>query len=121
MNEEIILNFSFVTYTWQIITPLIFSLADIITGYLQALINKKLSSKKMREGLLRKCMLLIILVLGYVLQFSLGIPHIATTIAVYIVFMEFLSIIENLTKAGINIGKLANILKIKGEDDNEGN
>ena len=41
-------NLNFNSVMWEIFTPLIFSLSDIITGYIQALINKNVDSQKMR-------------------------------------------------------------------------
>ena len=43
--EEIIKTLSFSSIAWQVITPLIFSGLDILTGYIQAVINKKVDSK----------------------------------------------------------------------------
>lgn len=108
------LNFSNVI--WQIMTPLIFSLFDIITGYIQAWINKNIDSKVMRVGLLHKVLILIIIVLSYVIQFAFNINYIATVVSIYVILMEIVSILENLKKSGVDIGRLANILKSKEED-----
>lgn len=117
--NEIIQNLNFSSVAWQIITPLIFSVSDIITGYIQAIINKNVESSVMRTGLLRKCLLIVVLILSEVIQFAFNLPYISSIISIYIVIMELMSIIENLTKAGLDFGKLADILKIKGSDNNE--
>lgn len=114
--EEFFMNLEFKNIIWQIVTPLIFSLFDIITGYVQAFINKNVDSKKMREGLLHKFLLLTIIFIGFIIQFAFGIKHISVGICLYICLMELTSILENLKKAGIEL-KITNFLK--GDDNNE--
>lgn len=109
------LNFS--SIVWQIVTPLIFSLADIITGYIQAFINKNVDSQKMRTGLLHKILVILVIVLSFIIQFAFNINYIASVVSIYVVLMEIVSILENLKKAGVDIGKLGNILKDKTEDN----
>ena len=111
--EEIIRTLSISNIFWQVITPLIFSVLDILTGYIQAVINKNVDSKVMREGLLHKCLLIVAIVVGYVVEFAFGISAIAQVITVYICIMEVMSILENLKKAGVDLGKLGEILKNK--------
>lgn len=103
------LNFS--NIIWQIITPLIFSLADIITGYIQAWINKNIDSQKMRVGLLHKVLIILVVILSFIIQFAFSIKYIAGVVCVYVVLMEMVSIFENLKKAGVDIGKLGNVIK----------
>lgn len=91
------LNFSGII--WQIATPLIFSLADIVTGYIQAWINNDVDSQKMREGLLHKMLLVLIILLSFVLQYAFNIQFISSVVCVYIVLMEIVSILENLKKS----------------------
>lgn len=109
------LNFS--SIIWQIVTPLIFSLADVITGYIQAFINKNVDSQKMRTGLLHKILVILVIVLSFIIQFAFNINYIASVVSIYVVLMEIVSILENLKKAGVDIGRLGNILKDKTEDN----
>lgn len=111
-------NLHFYNNFWQIFTPLIFSLFDILTGYIQARINNNVSSKIMREGLLHKFLLIIVIVISYILQISLQIKSLATIVCIYIVLMELTSICENLKKAGINT-KLLSIFLGKEENKDE--
>lgn len=113
--EEIIKTLSFSSIAWQVITPLIFSGLDILTGYIQAVINKNVDSKVMREGLLHKCLLIVAIVVGYVVEYAFGIKTVAQVITIYICAMELMSILENVKKAGIDLGKLGSILKNKEE------
>lgn len=101
--NNIIQNLSFTNVAWQIATPLLFSLFDVITGYLQARINNDVKSEIMREGLIHKFLLIIIILIGFILQYSFGINGISVVICVYICVMEITSIFENLQKAGINL------------------
>lgn len=117
--EEIIKSINFSTIAWQLATPFIFILVDIISGYIQAVINKNVDSKIMREGLLHKFLLTLVILLGYVIQFAFNINFIAQTITVYICIMELMSILENLKKAGVDLGKLGEILKAKSDDKEE--
>ena len=114
--NSIIQNLSFTNVAWQIATPLLFSLFDIITGYLQARINNDVKSQVMREGLIHKFLLIIIILIGFILQYSFGINGISVVICVYICIMEITSISENLQKAGINL-KIFEIFLGKGDKE----
>ena len=97
--EEIIKNLDFSSLGWQIATPIIFSVADIITGFIQAVINNDVQSKKMRQGLLHKVLIIIILLLSFVASITFNISIISKFVAIYIIVMETISIFENLKKA----------------------
>ena len=114
--SEILESLNFTNLVWQILTPLAFMLADIITGIIQAVINKNLDSQKMREGLLRKLGLILIIILGFIIRYAFNIPIISKAIVIYILLMETLSILENLKKAGIDFGKFGELLKVKADE-----
>lgn len=111
----IIERFNFSNVMWQIATPLIFSLADIITGYIAAIINKNVDSQKMRVGLLHKILIILVVLLSFILQFAFSIKFLSSSVCIYVIFMEIVSILENVKKAGLDIGKLGDILKEKTE------
>lgn len=115
--EEIINNLNFTTVFWQCGATLIFMVADIITGLIQAVINKTLDSQKMREGLLRKALLILIIILSFVSQYAFNIPAVSKIVCIYIIVMEIISIFENIKKAGVDLGKLGEILKIKSDNE----
>ena len=121
--EEIIKNLDFSSLGWQIATPIIFSVADIITGFIQAVINNDVQSKKMRQGLLHKVLIIIILLLSFVASITFNISIISKFVAIYIIVMETISIFENLKKAGINFDELLKIFIIgkKEKKENEKN
>lgn len=116
---EIVQNLNFSNLFWQIITPVLFSLADIVTGYIQAVINKNVDSQKMRVGLYHKVLIILVLFLSFILGIAFDIMSIPSFVCVYVVIMELISIIENLKKAGIDVGWLSEIVKDKTEDTTE--
>lgn len=82
---------------------------DFISGTVAALIRGDWTTKVMREGLLHKCSLILVLVLGVVLNFAqrymdLGITiPVYQSLSVYIALMEAGSVIENVCKANPNL------------------
>ncbi len=111
--EQLLQTLTFSNIVWQVITPLIFSGLDILTGYIQALINKNVDSKVMREGLLHKCLLIVAIVIGYVVEYAFGLKTVSSVITIYICVMELMSILENLKKAGVDLKAFGDILKNK--------
>lgn len=115
--ETIINNLHFTSLLWQVLATLIFMVADIISGFVSALIQKNVDSQKMREGLLRKMLLILIIALSFIIQYAFNITLISKIVCIYIIIMEVISILENVKKAGIDLGKLGELLKIK-QDEN---
>lgn len=115
--HEIIDSLNFSSILWQILTPIIFSLSDILTGFIQAVINNELDSKIMRQGLLHKCMIILLVILSFVADFTFNLHFISKIVCIYVILMETVSICENLTKAGVNVEKLSDLLKIKGKEE----
>ena len=117
--QEILDTLNFSSISWQIISPIIFSIADIITGFIQAVINKDVDSTKMRNGLLHKILIITIILLSFVGDYTFNLNFISKIVCSYVIIMEIMSITENITNAGIDITILSNILKIKrGEKSN---
>lgn len=120
MELETILNtLNFSNITWQILTPIIFSLTDVLTGFIQAVINKNVDSSVMRNGLLHKILIIIVVFLGFVIDATFSINIVAKIICSYIIIMELTSILENLKKAGLDFGPVTEILKNKEVKNNE--
>lgn len=115
--NEIIDTLNFSSILWQILTPIIFSLSDILTGFIQAIINNELDSKKMRMGLLHKVLIVTLVLLSFVADLTFNLHFISKIVCIYVIVMETVSIFENLTKAGLNFGKLTDLLKIKGKEE----
>lgn len=117
--ENLINTLNFSSIIWQIATPLIFSLCDVLTGFIQAIINNEVQSKVMREGLLHKSLIIIIVFLSYVASLTFNISLISKAVCIYVIVMETMSILENLGKAGIKIEIIDKILKKEGSETDE--
>ena len=117
--ENLINTLNFSSIIWQIATPLIFSLCDVLTGFIQAIINNEVQSKVMREGLLHKSLIIIIVFLSYVASLTFNISLISKAVCIYVIVMETMSIVENLGKAGIKIEIIGKILKKEGSETDE--
>ena len=105
---------------------------DLITGFSLAVINKEVSSSKMRLGILRKFITFIIIFIGYrfdvVMIHSLGkLPvmwgislSVKMFMTVYFCFEENISVIENCASLGIPFPKwLVSILNQVSDDVND--
>lgn len=110
-------HLNFANTFWQIGTTLFFMLGDIISGVVSAIILHNLDSQKMREGLLRKVLLILIVLLSFIVGSAFNLTFISKTVCIYIIIMETISILENVKKAGIDLGRLGELLKIKQEDN----
>lgn len=117
--EEILGAIDFTSVYWQAGMTLIFMIADIVTGLMQAFINHNLDSQVMREGIIRKMVLIVVIILSFVAQFAFDIPQISKIVCLYLIFMEVLSILENIKKAGIDLGKLGELIKDKVDINKE--
>lgn len=114
---ELLKTLNFANFGWQIATPIIFSIGDFLTGFIQAVINDDVQSKKMREGLLHKSLIVIVLILSVVASITFNINLISQFVSGYIILMETISIFENLKKAGLNFDDLLKIFTKKGTEN----
>ena len=114
--EELINQLKFQNELWIYVTPLIMMLCDIVTGYIQALINKNVVSSKMRVGLLHKILNTLIIFIAKIFSLAFGHDYFVYGVSMYIVVMELISIFENLEKAGIKIDYLKKIFQNKKEE-----
>ena len=82
---------------------------DYISGLVKAVKNKNVSSKKMRDGLIKKCGSIIAIALGALIDYAQGFLDLgitvpaATAICIYICLMETVSVIENVGKINKDI------------------
>ena len=106
--EEIIKTLTFSNIIWQIITPIILCVLDILAEYIQNLINKKV--KNIRENFLHKSLFVLAIIIGYVIEFAFELQEVAQAITIYICFIELMSILENLKNAGLDLKEIKNNL-----------
>lgn len=96
----------FANELWIFIVPTVLMAIDVITGSINAWAKKDFKSFKMRTGLVKKCGEITILTIGTLFKFAFGLPwYIVGGVAFYIIFMELISICENLDKMGVPIPK----------------
>ena len=117
--EELLQTLNFSSVTWQILAPIIFSIADIITGFAQAIINNNVQSSVMRQGLLHKTLIIVIIILSFVADLTFSLNFISKIVCGYVILMETMSILENLGRAGLDLKVLTKILKLDGRRKNK--
>ena len=103
---NILKDVSFQDGGWVLLIPACLMAIDILTGVVHAWSTGHLKSYKMREGLGRKFGEISILCVGQIFTMGLNIPlYILSGLSVYVMFMETVSICENLKKLGVPIPK----------------
>lgn len=113
---EELTNLEFTNLWWTLIVPLVLMVLDIITGYCGAWKNNNVSSKKMRDGLGKKCAELCYIIVGFLFRFAFGTNSIMHFIIFYICYMEIVSLAENCDKLGVPMpDKLSKKLNNKEE------
>lgn len=101
---------------------LILMLTDIITGLLQALKRKNISTKKIYNGGIKKITILIIITLSYFIDLYLitdPITYIFNSTILYYIMLELISITKNCNRMGVKLPKAINDL-IKNMNEKEG-
>lgn len=91
---------------WAMLLACVMMLADIAAGFIGACIQHQVDSSKMRQGLLHKILVLIIIAIAYIL--SVGMEHVSgmdivvpstEIVCGYVIVMELASVLENIGKA----------------------
>lgn len=117
--NQLVNSLNFVNIFWQIGTPIIFIICDVVAGVLQAIVNQNMDSQKMREGLIHKALIIMILILSFAIQYTFNLGIISKFVCIYIIVMEIISIFENLNKVGIDLFGSSRIIKEKSDATNE--
>lgn len=103
---QFVSQFDFRNEWWVLFTPLIIMGVDIITGVVKAWVSKNFEASIMRTGLGKKAGEVAILIVGELLSYALNLPGIVMdAVSFYIIFMEAMSIMENVNQLGIPIPK----------------
>lgn len=99
-------QFHFRNELWVLFIPLGLMAIDVLTGVIKAWAHNDFKSAIMRAGLAKKAGEIMILVVGELISYGLILPDaIMNGISFYIIFMEIMSILENLDELGIPIPK----------------
>lgn len=102
-------GFHFRNETWVLIIPLAMMAIDFFTGTMYAWSTSTFKSKKMRSGLTKKVGEISILVIGELFSYGMRLPaYIMPCVSAYIIFMEVMSVMENLKKMGVPIPEFIN-------------
>lgn len=120
--KELISNLHFSSPEWALILPMVLIGIDFLTGIIYAFLSKTFQSSKMRSGLSKKVGEIVIIVLGELLSFALGLPkEIMNFLVLYISVMEIMSILENIDKMGVPIPEFIkrSINNVTSEDELE--
>lgn len=106
---------------WGVVLACVMMCADVLTGFIAAVINNDVSSTKMRKGLLHKVLTLILIFACLAIEIALAhmvvLPYDIPTCEVvcgYVVVMELASVLENIGKgnpdfAGSAVFRLFNL------------
>ena len=99
-------QFQFRNELWVLFIPLGLMAIDIITGVIKAWAQNDFQSSIMRAGLAKKAGEVTILVVGELVSYGLNLSEVVMNGAsFYIIFMEVMSILENLDDLGVPIPK----------------
>ena len=99
-------QFHFRNELWVLFIPLGLMAVDVLTGIIKAWAHNDFQSAIMRAGLAKKAGEIMILVVGELISYGMILPDsIMNGISFYIIFMEIMSIMENLDELGIPIPK----------------
>ena len=112
--------------SWGIALACVMMAADMVAGFVAAAINKELSSSKMRNGLLHKVLMLILifacLAIEIGISHTVALPYDVPTCEVvcgYIVIMELISVLENVAKGypEMKDSALFKLFNLEGKSD----
>lgn len=100
--HEFLKDFHFVNGLWVVLLPALLMVVDFMSGFINAWAKHNIRSDKMRSGLAKKCGELFAILVGELFAFGMQLPpEITAGISIYILFMETISIVENLALLGV--------------------
>ena len=88
-----------------IIALIILMVLDYITGVLQSIYNKELSSKIGFKGLLKKVLILCVVAVSVVIEKDFGVQAVREVVIMFFACNEGISVLEKATKMGIPLPK----------------
>lgn len=101
---QFISQFHFRNELWVLFIPLGLMAIDILTGIVKAWAQNDFKSAIMRAGLAKKAGEIMILVVGELVSYGLMLPDtVMNGVSFYIIFMEGMSILENVDELGIPV------------------
>ena len=101
---EVLQSFRFRNEWWVLILPISLMAIDVVTGLLKAFVTKTFQSSVLRAGGCKKAGEVAVLGVGELFTCALVLPdYVMIMVSAYIVFIEIMSIIENVDKLGVPI------------------
>lgn len=103
------------------LTLIIFMSLDYITGVLNGIVGKRLSSKIGATGIAKKIGILCIVSLAsFIERYIIDTTALRAAVTLYYISNEGISIFENITKLGVPVPKkLSNVVNNLSDDDRE--
>lgn len=93
---------------------------DIATGILNAILQKKLTSKRSYIGMFKKVSIMAVIVVAFIVEKYLHLTGAGEMVTTFFLITESLSILENLKSIGIPIPEfLSKLINTKGGDDDK--
>lgn len=103
---QLVSQFHFRNELWVLFIPLGLMAIDVLTGIIKAWAHNDFQSAIMRAGLAKKAGEIMILVVGELVSYGLMLPDVIMNgISFYIIFMEIMSILENMDELGVPVPK----------------
>ena len=81
-----------------LVVLMVFIVLDMLTGVIHAILKKELKSSVFREGLLKKVLEMIVVILAFSLAWCSGISELSVGTVAALVLMESYSILENIAE-----------------------
>lgn len=115
--------------SWGIALACVMMVADVVVGFIVAVINEELSSNKMRKGLLHKVLMLILIFVCLAIEIGIShtvaLPYDVPTCEVVcgcVVVMELMSVLENIAKGypELKDSALFKLFNLGDEDNGKG-
>ena len=101
---EVLQSFRFRNEWWILVLPISLMAIDVVTGLLKAFVTKTFQSSVLRAGGCKKAGEVAVLGVGELFTCALVLPdYVMIMVSAYIVFMEIMSILENVDKLGVPI------------------
>lgn len=100
------MNINYGVFLWVLIA---FIVADFATGILRAYkFDGRVNSSKLRNGGFKKCGIIFVILLGYVLSLTFGDTNLVIyhSVQAYYIYTELVSILENLDDLGVKLPKI---------------
>lgn len=116
--------FTYIFGSWDLALQvlIVFMILDYGTGVLYAYLTDQLNSEVGFKGLVKKCMILVVLIIGVMLDRILGTGTwmFRTLVAYFYIANEGISLLENVGNIGIPIpNKIRNALEQLNKNDEE--